>query len=192
MSKPDPHIFDPSDLAKHAGVPVDMQRDWRRRGILPSEDLPGFCIRQSNGRWRFTFEGLRWVYSIARFAENGFDLVSATKFSSELIAASREYINYRNGGGQSIPEGFRRYLSIFPAQPNEKPLHFGTTTLRKWSNKIVRDLDELCPDRPEFLHVVDIVSFTDTWAKNLELPNEKIEKLQELIACEGAGGGADG
>ena len=192
MNATDPHIFGPSDLAEHTGVSVDMQRDWRRRDVLPSEDMPGFCIRQSNGRWRFTIMGLYWVHSIARFSENGFDLVSGSTFTSEVIEASKAYWEHQMNGGQGVPPGFKRYLAIFPAEPDEEPIRVRNWTVREWKHDLISSLGDLASSSPVFVHIIDIISFADTWRKNLKLTEDQASRYAKLIDASSDEGRADG
>jgi hypothetical protein len=53
----------------------------------------------------------------------------------------------------------------------------------------VYDLSELSSDQPEFLHIVDIVSFTDKWANDLDLPEDKTSKLLDLAHAANEGEG---
>lgn len=67
---PDYHVtiestkFTPAEAAKFTGVSTALQRDWRRRGILPA--------RGSGKHHRFTFEDLCEMTALKAFSDAGF------------------------------------------------------------------------------------------------------------------------
>lgn len=161
----DEYLFGPSDIAQFAGIEQNVQRDWRRRGILPSEDVPGVCVRNTSGRWRFTFDGIHIAYTIRRFAEIGFELIDAHNIAYEVVIASKVYLLHQNEGEIGIPNDFRRYLLIYPENSSENPSSFGKNVLRKWQFERVFDLNEGRTDRPDFLHIIDLIALSNKWAE---------------------------
>ncbi|MEC3861184.1 hypothetical protein VK792_07805 [Mesobacterium sp. TK19101] len=90
-----------------------MQRDWRRRGILPNQSVRGICKRSSKGRWTFTFEGYKLLWLINRLAKFGFDLYDATLLAGILIDDMHKAMG-RDIGRFEQGDGYCRYSLIFP------------------------------------------------------------------------------
>lgn len=182
MSELDPYIFVASDVQNYVRVPVDVLRDWRRRGVLPPADMPGLWKRTKHGQWRYSVDGLLFVYALADIHSHGFDLGSSSIFAAALIDPFNEYFEHATGEGAGGPSGFSRYLAIYAADPDEKPIYAAGLTLRKWAHKVISGLEDLAEVRPVVVHLVDVAALAHAWVNSVEL-SEKHKK--QIVASMG-------
>lgn len=69
--------FTPADIAAVAGVPVSLQREWRRQEILPKKDDRGWT--------RITLDELARIFVLKRIADSGFTLKQAQLASYQAV-----------------------------------------------------------------------------------------------------------
>lgn len=69
--------FSPSEVAAITGVSVSLQRDWRRREILPE--------RKSDGWSRFSLEDVALIYALGFFTAAGFYVKDAKPWASMAV-----------------------------------------------------------------------------------------------------------
>lgn len=69
--------FSPSEAAAITGVSVDLQRDWRRRGLLPEN---------KQGKWtRFDLKHIIEMFVMKVFSDAGFSVSSVAEIASLAI-----------------------------------------------------------------------------------------------------------
>lgn len=69
--------FSPSEAAAITGVSVDLQRDWRRRGLLPENKL---------GKWtRFDLKHIIEMFVMKVFSDAGFAVSNVAEIASLAI-----------------------------------------------------------------------------------------------------------
>ena len=170
---PEPYIFTPSDLAELAGISGTVQRDWRRRGILPSKSVPGICKRSAKGRWTFTFEGYQRLWILNRLAKFGFDLCDATHLAGVLVDDMHKFMQ-RDTGGSEDGDVYCRYTLIFPSEQGR----FRPRSKFHRTNDPLQDMG----DAPAVFTTVDVEELSYEFARSLcALAKHKVDEIRSWV-----------
>ena len=173
MSADEPYFLTPSDLADLAGIPETVQRDWRRRGILPNESVAGICKKSSNGRWSFTLGGYKFLWLINRLAKSGFDLYDATTLSGVLADDMNAFMRHNNSG-TPVADTYCRYFFVSPSE--EKSFRPKSNWLR--TNEPVQGFQ----DAPNFSTMIDVERLAFEFARSLDgLAKHKVDEMRAWV-----------
>ena len=81
--------FSPSEAALITGVSVDLQRNWRRRGLLPEN---------KEGKWtRFSLDHIIKMSVMKVFADAGYSVSYVAKFASMAILPTLAFLHEAPG-----------------------------------------------------------------------------------------------
>lgn len=69
--------FSPREAENVTGVSVTLQRDWRRRGLLPEQDSKGWA--------KFSISDIIEMLVMKSFSESGLSVQSAREFSRKAV-----------------------------------------------------------------------------------------------------------
>lgn len=169
--------FSPSEAEKITGVGVALQRDWRRRKILPENP---------SGKWtRFSLTDVITMSVMKTFSDAGGSVSFIAEFASMAILPTLAMISEIPGSyafeGDEITEEMKkrvvsnsvvgangRYLLMVKAPADESPKIVRSNSLEA--------IDELLADN-EAIHctVVDCWRLADKIADRAELPLFRVE-----------------
>lgn len=173
MKTPEPYTFTPADLAELAGISATVQRDWRRRGILPSKSVPGICKRSTKGRWTYTFAGYKILWLINHLAKRGFDLYDSTRLAGVVVEDMQKAMS-RDIGNYDDCDGYCRYILIYPT--DKETFRPQSSTHR--TNDPVNDTGEA----PAIYTTVDVEKLAFEFARSLGgLSKDKVDEIRDWV-----------
>lgn len=112
--------FSPADLERVAGLTRVMQRDWRRRGFLPTMD----------GRATFDFIQIAQFWFMVHLAQRGLGPKSSQKAAALAARAVAEALLHLEGAvelpvkasASQIPAAFRKNRVVLRIWSRHRPL----------------------------------------------------------------------
>lgn len=178
--------FSPSEAAAITGVSVDLQRDWRRRGLLPEN---------KDGKWtRFGLKHIIEMLVMKAFSEAGFAVSSVTDCAQMAILPSLAIINLYPGAvvfeGDEISDALKERSLLGSVRRSGGVEHTadqiggrylvmmkranGTPSISRWTDLV--GIDEFMAER-KAIHctILDCVRLVDTIVERAGLPLMRVE-----------------